>query len=116
MIQAKCGTTVPVKQQHWAAFAKLLEDQFQYGGDKYACSGQRESTDLIVEAFGVEWVLGTMMKYIMRFKNLQRPKDLLKVATYCYIVYLQMGYHLEDKVDTDTWNENDGERPVADSS
>ena len=86
----------------------IIESQFKYGGKKYGCNDQRESTDIIVETCGVEWVIGTMMKYLMRFKNLQRPKDLLKIATYCFIVYLQMGYHLDDEIDTDTWNELEG--------
>jgi len=50
---------------------------------------------------GVDWVLGTMAKYIGRFINFKREKDLLKIATYCYIVWLKMGFHLNKDHDED---------------
>lgn len=102
------GTTVEVKRANWDKFAKLISDQFEHGGDKYKLKGfdDREATDVISSVFGGEtefdWVLGTIMKYIFRFKNFQREKDLLKIATYCYILWLKQGNHLVESHDTDT--------------
>lgn len=102
------GTTVKVKQANWEKFASLIADQFNHGGDKYALQGfdDREATDVISSVFGgkseYDWILGTMMKYLFRFKNFEREKDLLKIATYCYILWLKQGNHLNDQHDTDT--------------
>jgi hypothetical protein len=102
------GTTVDVKQANFQKFADLVGNQFKHGGDKYKLPGfdDREATDVISSVFGGEsqfdWVLGTMMKYLFRFKNFQREKDLLKIATYCYILWLKQGNHLEESHDEDT--------------
>jgi hypothetical protein len=42
-----------------------------------------------------------MTKYIFRFKNFHREKDLLKIATYCFILWLKMGAHLQETHDED---------------
>lgn len=102
------GTTVEVKRSNWEVFSKLISEQFEHGGDKYKLQGfeDREATDVISSVFGgateFDWILGTMMKYMFRFKNFHREKDLLKIATYCYILWLKMGCHLNDMHDTDT--------------
>lgn len=96
------NTTVDVKRENFPKFAKLISNQFNHGGDKYKLHGfeDREATDVISSVFGGEsefdWVLGTMMKYLFRFKNFHREKDLLKISTYCYILWLKMGAHLKD--------------------
>lgn len=102
------NTTIEVKQRYWPVFAQLISNQFNHGGDKYKLQGfnDRESTDIISSVFGGEteydWVLGTMMKYIFRFKNFNREKDLLKIATYCFILWLKTGAHLSQEHDEDT--------------
>ena len=101
------GTTVEVKRKYWPVFASLISNQFEHGGDKYALPGfdDREATDIISSVFGgkseFEWVLGTMMKYLFRFRNFEREKDLLKIATYCYILWLKQGNHLKQEHDQD---------------
>jgi hypothetical protein len=102
-------TTPDVKSKYWPKFAELMAQQFNHGGhEKYKLQGfeDREATDIISSVFGGEtefdWILGTMTKYIFRFKNLQREKDLLKVATYCFILWLKQGNHLKEEHDTDT--------------
>jgi hypothetical protein len=77
------------------SFCQLINDQLQYGGKKYAHGETKETTDLITNMFGVEWILGTVYKYVKRYQNLKREKDLLKIATYQFITWLQMGYHKE---------------------
>ena len=32
-----------------------------------------------------------MGKYLLRFRNLRREKDILKLACYCFILWLKMG-------------------------
>jgi len=104
---ADYGTTITTKQWHWPKFASFIENQFKHGGGKYALAGfsDREATDVISQIFGgsdqTEWVLGTMLKYVFRFKNFKREKDLFKIATYCYILWLKMGYHLDSTHDED---------------
>jgi hypothetical protein len=102
------NTTVKVKRENWKKFTDLMESLILHGGDKYQLPGfeEMEATDLISASFGGEngydWILGTMVKYLFRFKNFQREKDLLKVATYCYILWLKQGNHLKTDHDTDT--------------
>ena len=105
MIFNKHNTTIDVKQQHFAKFAELIENQFKFGGTKYQLNDSKEFTDQICETFpgdtGVDWVLGTCMKYLGRYKNFGQEKDLLKVATYCYILWLKNGFHLVEKHNED---------------
>lgn len=88
-------------------FIELVKDQFTYGGRKYALNNERESTDVLFETYGANWLFGTMAKYIYRFNNLARERDLLKIACYCYILWLKRGYWLKstgllDVLDTNT--------------
>jgi len=104
------NTGIKIKKDNWSKFAKLMENQFNHGGDKYKLEGQdKEFTDLVCEISpgesGIDWILQTMVKYIGRFKNFQREKDLLKIATYCYISWLKMGFHLEENHDEDVKKE-----------
>lgn len=103
------NTTIKVKKENWKKFVKLMESLILHGGDKYQLPGfedEMEATDVISRVFGgndgYDWVLGTMTKYLFRFKNFHREKDLLKVATYCYILWLKQGNHLKVEHDTDT--------------
>ena len=105
------NTNIETKIEHFDTFANLIRNQFVHGGDKYRGNGDKEFTDLICEAFHgdsetqVEWVLGTCMKYLGRYKNFGREKDLLKVATYMYIIWLKGGHHLNQQHDEDTKRE-----------
>ncbi len=102
------NTNIETKKRNFHKFAKMISNQFEHGGDKYKLQGfnDREATDIISSVFGgaseFDWVLGTMMKYLFRFKNFNREKDLLKIATYCYILWLKQGNHLIKKHDEDT--------------
>jgi len=69
-------------KQEIATFTVLVKDQFVYGGKKYALGKKRESTDLLFDDFGANWLYGTIAKYCFRFQNLQRERDLLKIACY----------------------------------
>ena len=106
------NTTIEVKVANFQKFCDLIGSQFKHGGEKYKLAGfmDRESTDIISSVFGgpseFDWVLGTMMKYIFRFKNFGREKDLLKIATYCYILWLKQGNHLSTSHDEDITNDS----------
>ena len=108
MIPSKFDTDIETKRQHLDKFYELIKDQLEYGATKYGVlnpNAKREATDIVVEAWGQEWVLGTMNKYLYRFAQKQLEKDLLKIATYAYILWLKNGFHLVDKHLTDTYNE-----------
>lgn len=102
------NTNSETKEANFDVFADLIRGQFKHGGSKYKANGQKELTDLICETFpgesGVDWALGTMMKYLGRYKNFGREKDLLKLACYAYIIWLKGGFHLLDRTfhDEDT--------------
>lgn len=99
------NTSLDVKRDNFDKFAELIGNQFNHGGEKYQLSSDKEMTDLVCELVpgdtGVDWILGTILKYLGRFKNFEREKDLLKIATYCYIMWLKKGYHLVDNHDED---------------
>lgn len=101
------NTDVKTKRDNWPKFEKMIRNQFEHGGEKYALEGQsdKESTDWICELSpgktGIDWIILTICKYAARFLNFKREKDLLKIATYCYIAWLKMGYHLNEEHDED---------------
>ena len=102
------NTTVDVKASNFNKFAQLISNQFKHGGNKYALPGfdDREATDIISSVFGGEredqWILGTVTKYIFRWNTFHREKDLLKSVTYLYLLWLKMGFHLQENHDEDT--------------
>lgn len=93
-------TTVEIKKKYWPEFSELIQHQLEHGGQKYAFSDEAEWTDIIRD-FDDLWVLGTMMKYIGRYKSFGREKDLLKIATYAFLLWLQDGHHLKHEHDED---------------
>lgn len=101
----KHNTNIETKKNNIDKFFQLIRNQFEHGGEKYQLNSEKEFTDQICETFpgisGVDWVLGTMMKYLGRYKNFGREKDLLKIATYCYILWLKGGFHLLEQHDED---------------
>lgn len=108
--QFQAHNTIPeVKAKYWPKFAALISEQFEHGGyEKYKLQGfsDREATDVISSVFGGErqdqWILGTILKYLFRWNNLHREKDLLKMTTYLYLLWLKQGFHTQDSHDTDT--------------
>lgn len=101
----KYFTDVEIKAKFFPVFSKLLENQFMHGGSKYRAKNNKEFTDILCEAFpgrtGVEGVLWTMAKYLGRYNNYGREKDLLKVATYAFILWLKGGFYLKKDHDQD---------------
>lgn len=81
-------------KNQFAEFNKHIEGQFRYGGQKYAATGTKEATDILFDDYGYRWLVGTIDKYTKRFSNLERERDLLKIAAYMYITWLKRGYHI----------------------
>jgi len=81
-----------IYETEFKTFVKLIQDQFVYGGKKYAHSTEKESTDCLFDTHGKNWLFGTIHKYCFRFSNLARERDLLKIACYMYILWLKRGY------------------------
>ena len=79
--------------KHHVKWFGEIEGQFKYGGKKYAHSTEKESTDCLFDDFGKNWLFGTLAKYCKRYTNLAREKDLLKIACYCFIIWLKRGFH-----------------------
>lgn len=104
-------TGVKMKADNVEKFFDLIRNQFNHGGDKYSLTGRtdKEVTDVACEMSpgktGVDWIMGTIVKYCGRFVNFQREKDLLKIATYCYIAWLKCEYHLNAVHDEDVTSE-----------
>lgn len=82
--------------ENFVTFNKLIRDQFEYGGKKYANKqdSTKESTDILFDIYSYLWLFGTIDKYTHRFNNLERERDLLKISCYMYISWLKRGYHL----------------------
>lgn len=96
------ATNVELKEKYFDDFCKLVKDQFIYGGKKYELLDGIESTDILTLSWGIKGLMWTISKYLFRFTNQQREKDLLKVACYMYIIWLKYGFNLKQKHDTDT--------------
>lgn len=76
-------------------FIDLVEDQFRFGGIKYASKNAgKEATDELVEDFGWNWLIGTQGKYVKRYRNQVLEKDLLKIGCYQFINWIKRGYHI----------------------
>ena len=83
-------------------FFELVNNQFTYGGKKYnADNSEKEATDILCERHGYRGLFWTMNKYIFRYRNFHQEKELLKIATYCYLLYLKRGFFvLKEGIDS----------------
>ena len=100
-----CYTNITEKKENFSKFMELIKNQFWHGGEKYKLNDKKEFTDGICEMFpgntGIDWILGTILKYLGRYKNFGREKDLLKIATFAYILWLKGGFHKQEVHDED---------------
>lgn len=97
-------TTVEVKRKYFDKFVELMRRQWEHGGDKYKLNNEKEVTDWIVE-IDDKWVMATIAKYVGRYINFRRERDLLKIATYCFIQWLKDDHHLKEEHDIDVSKE-----------
>lgn len=99
-------TNIREKKEHWPKFMKILEKQWNVcGAEKYQLTEDKEGTDWICELVpgdtGNDWIIGTIAKYLLRLKNNPREKDLIKISTYCYIMWLRSGFQHSKVTDDD---------------
>lgn len=83
--------------KHHVKWFEEIRGQFEYGGKKYAQTETKEATDCLFDDFGKNWLFGTLAKYVKRYSNLARERDLLKIACYCFILWLKRGFHLKEE-------------------
>jgi hypothetical protein len=97
--------TASLKRRFWPKFEKFIRNQFNHGSIKYMIDEKMEATDWLCKLSpgetGADWILQTICKYAARYKTCRREKDLFKIATYAFIMWLKMGYHLQDDHDED---------------
>jgi hypothetical protein len=84
---------IEVKVSEMQTFHDLIIDQFKFGGVKYAFTGQREATDELFDSFSYLFLMSTICKYCFRFKTMKAEKEMLKIATYSYLLWLKRGYY-----------------------
>lgn len=84
-------TNLDVKGKEFPNFMTLVGEQLLYGGKKYAAlpgRPDRESTDYIVDLYP-EFIESTMVKYIQRWRVQKREEDLVKIVTYCFLLWVK---------------------------
>lgn len=86
------NTNLEIKEKHFDEFMEQIRSELVYGGSKYKplnpAFPDKETTDYLVDAFP-EFIESTVMKYMMRWRNQHREEDLIKVASYMYIMWLK---------------------------
>ena len=70
----------------------ILDRQFTGCANKYGFNEDSEWTDVIT-MYVPRWVEGTILKYLGRLKIYWRERDWIKVATYCFILWIKYGLH-----------------------
>ena len=74
-------------------FTGLMKELALEGMEKYAGAeaSRKENIDIIPDILGEEgflnFVLGDLIKRIIRFKNQKREKDLVKMALWSYLLW-----------------------------
>lgn len=84
-------TNIEIKREEFPNFADLIMGQMNYGGKKYAAldgKPTREATDYITDVFP-EFMESTVMKYLLRWRTQKREEDLIKIATYCFLLWVK---------------------------
>lgn len=82
-------------RENLPVFLDILEKQFIGCGEKYAFSSKAEWTDVLC-AKTRTWTEETIKKYCGRYKQYAAGKDLIKMATYAFILAIKRGLITED--------------------
>ena len=84
------------KLSRFEEFAKLMKMLAINGSNKYAGAKpySKEAIDIIPDILGeegyVNFVLGDLLKRIIRFKNQRRERDLVKIALWTYLLWMRL--------------------------
>jgi hypothetical protein len=77
-------------------FTRLMKTLAVDGSNKYAGAeaNGKEAIDIIPDILGeegyVHFVLGDLLKRIIRFKNQKRERDLLKIGLWSYMLWMRL--------------------------
>ena len=84
---------IPKKLSHFEEFCGAIKQLILEGTDKYtgADKDNAETIDIMPQIFGQTgyrtFVLSDIVKRVIRYKNQQRDRDLLKIALWCYLLW-----------------------------
>lgn len=87
---------IPAKLARFEEFTELMKKLALQGTDKYTGAelDKKETIDIIPDVLGeegyVNFVLGDLLKRIIRFKNQKRERDLLKMALWVYLLWMRL--------------------------
>ena len=89
------NTNLKVKKKLFPHFEKMMMNQLEGGGLRYALNEEKEFTDVICEVVGFDWIGGNIMKYVGEVINAKKagenPQEVnfVKIAVYAFIWYLK---------------------------
>ena len=84
------------KPTRFEEFTRLMKQLAVDGSNKYAGAeaNGKEAIDIIPDVMGeegyVHFVLGDLLKRIIRFKNQRRERDLIKIALWTYLLWMKL--------------------------
>lgn len=87
---------IPQKLSRFNEFTSLMKTLAMQGAYKYTGSqmGKKETIDIIPDILGeegyVNFVLGDLIKRVIRFKNQRRERDLFKMALWAYLLWMRL--------------------------
>ena len=87
---------IPKKLARFEEFTDMMKQLALQGTDKYAGAkvDKKETIDIIPDVLGEEgyisFVLGDLIKRIIRFKNQKRERDLVKIALWTYLLWMRL--------------------------
>lgn len=85
----------PQKLARFEEFTELMKKLALQGTEKYsgAEAHKKETIDIIPDVLGEEgymnFVLGDLLKRIIRFKNQKRERDLVKMSLWTYLLWMR---------------------------
>ena len=89
---------IPQKMRGFDEFLENLKAVIVQGTEKYAGAevDAKETIDIIPDVVGEEgykdFALGDLIKRIIRVKNQDRERDIIKIAVWCYLWCLRFYY------------------------
>ena len=87
---------IPNKLKYFDEFCKHMKDIMLQGSDKYAGANKdkSETIDIMPQVVGfngyISFVICDILKRLIRFKNDERQRDLVKIAVWCYLLDKQL--------------------------
>jgi len=87
---------IPQKLARFEEFTQLMKGLALQGTEKYAGAeaDKKENIDIIPDVLGeegyVNYVLGDLIKRVIRFKNQRRERDLVKMALWTYLLWMRL--------------------------